>query len=305
MNRFVPAGRLLLHTAQETGAPTISFGLLWLLVGLLPATQAIPIDRFLAEVRLVTLFALGAGLCMVVANRRIRRPVAAHGALAACVLWAAVTARLDAAACLQALGVAWLIWEHCRTEQRIQSLMQAYVWGAALASLGPLFRHFAAGVPASAETLLTLSLALPPACYLSIRAAAHRAWIYWLTMTLVLAAVLLAAPYAAMRAALFPVRLCSGTTGAVGLALFALLLLLVAHGIRRLGPNERRLWGATLAVACLGATSVAWAVRSPLCLLCALALTHPNVWRVAHRRTGGFRRTQIRPPRSGFQVVMP
>jgi O-antigen ligase len=190
----------------------LAFVFLWLFVLSFPTEKAIHVEGFGTVSRLLGIFALGAGVLAVAINGKIRMPLAAHGALAAFVLWSALTMRwsldpeatgLKASTYLQLLGMVWLIWEFCPTQRRIHGVMQAYVLGTVFAAIDTIahfarahqtyYQRYAGGGFDPNDLALTLALGIPMSYYLALQSKPRVAWIYWLHISLIFAAVLLSA----------------------------------------------------------------------------------------------------------------
>jgi O-antigen ligase len=104
---------------------------------------------------------------------------------------------------LQLLGMVWLIWEFAATEDRIASLMRAYVFGTLYASFDTIsrwvlarqtyYQRYAAEGFDPNDLALTLALSLALSYYLSVRSRGAMAWVFRGQMVLALVTILLSA----------------------------------------------------------------------------------------------------------------
>jgi O-antigen ligase len=245
-----------MHRENLTAAGRIAFVFLWLFVLSFPAEKAFDIPGLGTISRLLGLMALGAGILAALIDRRIRVLSPALAAPVLFVLWTALTmlwslapsdTALKLQTYLQLLGMAWLIWEFATTEERIASLMQAYVFGTLYAAFDTISRwtlarqtyyqrYAAAGFDPN-DLALTLALSLPLSYCLSIRSRGAVAWVYRGQMALALATILLSA----------------SRTGFLTVCLAALALPLSFPYLRRV---ERKWIAAGLAVVVLAAVAV-------------------------------------------------
>src|ERR1017187_5053431 len=201
-----------MRRGELTAARRFAFAFLWLFVLSFPAEKAIAIPGLGTISRLLGLIALGAGLLAVSIDGRIRafRPV--HAIPALFVLWGALTMRWSVAPVataakaqtyLQLLGMAWLIWEFAATEDRIASLMRAYVFGTLYAAFDTIsrwllarqtyYQRYAAEGFDPNDLALTLALSLALSYYLSVRSRGAMAWVFRGQMVLALVTILLSA----------------------------------------------------------------------------------------------------------------
>jgi O-antigen ligase len=195
-----------------TAAGRFAFAFLWLFVLSFPAEKAIAIPGLGTISRLFGLVALGAGMLAVLIDGRIRVFSPVHAAPALFVLWTALTMRWSLApeataakaqTYLQLLGMAWLIWEFAATEDRIASLMRAYVFGTLYAAFDTIsrwvlarqtyYQRYAAEGFDPNDLALTLALSLALSYYLSVRSRGAMAWVFRGQMVLALVTILLSA----------------------------------------------------------------------------------------------------------------
>ena len=133
---------------------------------------------------------------------------------AATRFWSLAPGATDARAWtfVQLLVMAWMIWETCRTRERQNVLMSAYVWGTIPASVSTLLRYWrdeqtyyrryaAAGFDPN-DLGLTLALAIPMALYLGLPSRGFRRWCTYTAAALAICAILLTASRSALIASL-------------------------------------------------------------------------------------------------------
>ena len=111
-----------------------------------------------------------------------------------------------AATYVQLLAMMWIAWQVCRTEERQRLVLQAYVAGAAVASLTAIFRYsqnlqtyyrrYAAAGFDPNDFAFTVAFAIPIALYL----ARSKPWVYRAAAVLFCAAILLTASRTALVA---------------------------------------------------------------------------------------------------------
>ena len=200
----------------------------------------------------------------VVAQRRgsLRPPNLALGLAAVFVLWSALTyfwsldrqaTAMRAATLVELLAMVWLIWDTCRDSRLQTRLMQAYIWGAVVASAGAGLRFFhgqqtyylryaAAGFDPN-DFGLILALSIPLALYLALRTGSLMRWCYRVAVLVVLCALLLTgsrtalvAAFVAFGFALWTWRTADRAQRTSGALLFLFLLL----GLYRFAPVATR-----------------------------------------------------------------
>ena len=212
--------------------------------------------------RLLGGLALAAGVIVAIRRRSVRPPNLALALAAAFVFWVAATyfwtlapaaTAARAWTFTQLLAMAWLIWDQCRSASRPVQLMEAYVWGAVLASAATLlryaqnhqtyYRRYAAAGFDPNDLALTLALSIPLALYLALGAPGVRRWICRAAVLPAIAAILLTASRAALVAAalaflfvIFTWRASDRAQRISGVVLLGLLLL----GAFRLAPAASR-----------------------------------------------------------------
>ncbi len=214
------------------------------------------VSRFLGMV------ALAGGLLAALRRRWTRPPNLALVLATAFVLWAGATyfwsLAPEATAArgwtfVQLLAMTWLIWDQARVPERPPQLMQAYVWGAVLASLATLaryaqnhqtyYRRYAAAGFDPNDLALTVALSIPMAFYLALRGRGVWRWAHRAAVLPAIAAILLAASRTALVGALlafcfvvFTWRESDRSQRIAGAVLLGALLL----GAFRLAPSASR-----------------------------------------------------------------
>jgi len=194
--------------------------LLWLFVFSIPWEKSLIVPGVGTAARLLGGLALAAGVGVAIQRKSVRGPNLVLALAAACVLWAAATYFWSLAPVAtvarawtfaQLLAMAWLVWDQCRNAGRPVQLMDAYVWGAAVASVWTLarfaenqptnYRRYAAAGFDPNDLALTVALAIPLALYLSLRARGASAWLYRAAALAAIMAILLTASRTALVAA--------------------------------------------------------------------------------------------------------
>ncbi|MGC9970681.1 MAG: O-antigen ligase family protein [Bryobacteraceae bacterium] len=212
--------------------------------------------------RLLGGLALAAGALVAVRRRSVRPPNLPLALAGVFVVWAAATwfwtlapAATGAWAWTfaQLFAMVWLIWDQCRSASRPVQLMEAYVWGAAVASAATLvryaqnhqtyYRRYAAAGFDPNDLALTLALSIPFSLYLALGGRGAKRWIYRAAVLAAISAVLLTASRAALVAAslaflfvIFTWRESDRAQRISGVVLLGLLLL----GAFRLAPAASR-----------------------------------------------------------------
>jgi O-antigen ligase len=239
-----------------------AWALLCLLVFSLPMEKAIQFPYLGTISRLLGQAAFLVGAAAIVRRGKLREPNAALPLAAAFVLWGGLSwlwsvARPDTVAhfltMAQLLGMAWLVWELCRTAAAQMRLIQAFVAGAAVSSAWTIaraalnrqtnYRRYATAGFDPNDLGITLAIALTFALYLSSRMRGPVVWLVRLAAAAVVAAILLTASRAALAASLvnfvFVALAWRHTTISQRASSIALLLLLIV-GTLRLAPLATR-----------------------------------------------------------------
>jgi O-antigen ligase len=200
------------NSDKLTAAGRLAFAFLWLFIASFPAEKAIEIPGLGTISKLLGLVALAAGAGAALIDSRIRVLSRGHALLALFVLWTAATFQWSLApeetasriqTSLQLLGMAWLIWEFSPGQERVYSLMRAYVFGTFYASADTIGRYLlsrqtyyqryaTAGFDPN-DLALTLALSVPLSYCLAVRTKGPRACLYWLQMALAVLTVLFSA----------------------------------------------------------------------------------------------------------------
>jgi O-antigen ligase len=169
---------------------------------------------------LLGVLAFGAAAAAAVQRGSIRPPNLPLAFAVCFALWAGLTwfwsvdrpATLSRAATFAELvAMAWLIWDSCRDRVRQRRLIQAYVWGALVASISVYVRFFlgrqtywrryaAPGFDPN-DCGLILALSVPLALYLATRSESRMRTGYRLAVVVVLGGLLLTASRTALIAA--------------------------------------------------------------------------------------------------------
>lgn len=208
-----PSNRLDLSHPLEI----IAWVLLCLFVFTMPWEKGVWVPGIGTIARTLGMAAFGAGALAVLRRRRLRPPnlVLVFGALF--VLWSGLSYlwTVDSAATIgrvatlcQLLAMFWLIWELCRGPVRQEQLMSVYVLGALLGagitfvryglSMQTYYRRYAATGFDPNDFGLILVLSIPMAFYLAWRHAGWRRWLWYASVLVVIAAVLLTASRTAL-----------------------------------------------------------------------------------------------------------
>jgi O-antigen ligase len=236
--------------------------LLCLFVFSLPWEKSLWIPGVGTASRLLGGLALAAGALVAIRRRSVRPPNLALALAGVFVVWVAATWFWTLAPAVtaarawtfaQLFAMVWLIWDQCRSASRPVQLMEAYVWGAAVASAATLvryaqnhqiyYRRYAAAGFDPNDLALTLALSIPFSLYLAFGGRGAKRWIYRAAVLPVISAILLTASRAALVAAslaflfvIFTWRESDRAQRISGVVLLGLLLL----GAFRLAPAASR-----------------------------------------------------------------
>jgi O-antigen ligase len=201
------------------GLSQTAWALLCAFVFSIPWEKSVAAGSGSTAARLIGILAFAAGALDVLRRRSARRPNFVLLAAGLFVAWASLTwfwsvdrhatvGRVGTLA--QLLGMAWLIWEECRSPKRQMQLLQAYVCGAVTASANAFWRYghgaqtyyrrYAASGFDPNDFGLVLAISVPIGLYLSLRM--RGAWrALWLAAVAVnLAAMVLTASRAGLVA---------------------------------------------------------------------------------------------------------
>ncbi len=190
----------------------LAWPLLCLFVFSIPWVKSLAVGELGTFTRLVGLLALATVGLAALLDRSFRPPNLALIAAAAFAAWTALSWRWSivpaetadrAFTFAQLLAMLWMIWQACRSSRRLSGLMQAYVAGAAVASVLTLtryargletyYRRYAAPGFDPNDLGLTVALAIPLALYLALHERGPLRWAYHAAVVLAIAAILLSA----------------------------------------------------------------------------------------------------------------
>lgn len=233
----------------------VAWALLCAFVFTIPWEKSVFVPEVGSIARFLGIVAFAAGGIAALRCRPLRKPNAALLLAALFVIWSAATWwwSLDAFATqrrirtfAELLAMFWLIWNSCRTPERQQNLMQAYVLGATAASCLAFWRYFhnrqtyylryAAGGFDPNDFGLVLATSVPLALYLALTHTGLRRWVYLAIVPTVISAVVLTASRASLVATFVALtfslvvwRAADRTFRTVSLALIAGLGLSLVH----------------------------------------------------------------------------
>lgn len=173
----------------------IAYGALWLFVLAVPWERVIVLPGLSIVTRATGALALVLSLLAIVVSGRFRRWRGFQIAALLFVIWAGIGIWIFSMSrvpnkfytFVQLFAVVWIMWELTTTRRRQLGLMTAYVLGGYIASIGTLvlyrneaslLRRFAAGGADPNSLAMSLSLALPMAWYLGLRA--ERPLVRWI-----------------------------------------------------------------------------------------------------------------------------
>jgi O-antigen ligase len=200
---------------QQTARPLLTrlaFLCLWIFVFSMPIEKAIEIPGLGTISKLAGLISVGAGVLAIATQARFRIPGGVQIALAAFVLWSAITVRWSMApdwtvdrtvTYVQLLSLVLLIWEFCGEERYILSLLNAYVLGT-LIPAGDTVHRFLFGQMTyynryattgfdPNDLALTLAISVPMSYYLGLHSKGVIRWIYRIQLTAAMGTIFLTA----------------------------------------------------------------------------------------------------------------
>lgn len=199
--------------------PRAAWTLLCLFVFSIPWEKSVALPGLVTLSHLFGILAFLAAAAVAVRRGSVRPPNLALVFAVCFVIWAWITwlwsvdrpATVDRARTFAELAaMVWLIWDACRDRVRQRHLMQAYVWGAVVASISTYirfllgrqtyWRRYAAPGFDPNDCGLILALAVPLALYLSLRGGPWMRIAYRAAILVVLGGVLLTASRTALIA---------------------------------------------------------------------------------------------------------
>lgn len=268
-----------------------AFGTLWCFVLVLSWDMFTELPIVGSIPRVVGLVASAVGIVHILARRRLRPLSWFHVFALLFVLWAGIssfwsidpdTTRTRVLTYLQLAVLVWLIWEIAWSPERQQSLLQAYVLGAAVAALATI-HNYAAGVAWKVapegeaarfaalnqnpnELGLILALGLPMAWYLSLSQPQRRmAWLWQVYLPLASTAILLTASRGAFLTLLVALMIIPWTQGRLRLrakvtlyALVVVSLVLASQFLPETTLDRLRTTRADIAIGRFGGRGVIW-----------------------------------------------
>jgi len=144
----LPAPRAL--AAGDTALGKLAFGALWIFVFVVPWEESVPLLGGFVISRWVAMAASFLLVLSVLATRQLRRPSAIHLLMLALVAWSAITlfwtidgtmTETRVGTYAQLLLAAWIMWELATTETRVISMLEAYLFGAAVLAIDTLINY--------------------------------------------------------------------------------------------------------------------------------------------------------------------
>lgn len=228
---MLPSYRLV-EGADRSTIERIAFGLLWLLVFSIPGEKSFEIPGFGTITKLFGIIAVGAGVMVVLASNRIRVWNQIHFTMLGFIAWSGTTYLWTRSpemtserliSYLQLFGMVFLVWQLCIRDIEQIRLLQAYTLGMCVPAGNTVIRFLLAkqtyyqryaseGFDPN-DLALTCCIAIPIACYLSIRIAGWSAWVYRGVIGFALIAIFLSASRAGAAAALVALCLIPWTYG--------------------------------------------------------------------------------------------
>jgi len=152
-----PQAQPRVWAAGDTALGKLAFATLWIFVFVMPWEESVPLWGGFVISRWVALVAVSLLVLAVLATRRLRRPCALHTLMLAFVAWSAVTLfwTIDSLSTQTRVGTysqlllaVWMMWELATTEDRVRSLLQAYVMGATVLCVSTII-NYSLGIQAS------------------------------------------------------------------------------------------------------------------------------------------------------------
>jgi O-antigen ligase len=198
-----------------------AFLFLWLLVFSVPWEDSILLPGFGTAARLIGVVAFGFGVLGIVERGYMKWPSPGFVLLTVFVAWSAATyfwsinpeaTAVRIGTYCQLLGLAFLIFQFCSDGQRLARLIQAYLLGTFVSSLGTIvhfylkreagYQRYAATGFGANDLGVTLALSLPFSYQMSVASRGVRRWLYRLHLVVTITAILLTASRTALVASL-------------------------------------------------------------------------------------------------------
>jgi O-antigen ligase len=135
------------HTAGDSSLGQLAFAGLWLFVFVMPWEEAVPLWGGFVISRWIALLAGTMLAIAVLASHHLRRLSPLHGWMLAFVGWGALTLfwTVDSPSTITRVGTyaqlllaVWMMWELATTDQRILSLLKAYMLGATVIAVSTI-----------------------------------------------------------------------------------------------------------------------------------------------------------------------
>ncbi len=241
----------------------VAWPLLCVFVFTIPWEKSIFVPGIGTITRMVGLALVIAGVAAAALRRSVRFPNLALILATAFVAWASLSyfwsvSPVNSAArvrtFVQLLVMLWLIWDLCRTPPQERALIQAYVAGSVVSSIGTMaryvgglqtyYRRYAAPGFEPNDMALTLALVVPLAMYLALQARPLFRWLYRIAAGLAIVALLLTASRTGLIACIvafgFAVWTWRASNTEQKIADVVLLALLILGTVRFAPPASRR-----------------------------------------------------------------
>lgn len=196
-----------------------AFLFLWLFVFSVPWENSILVPGFGTVARSIGVVAFGLGALGIIERRYMKWPGLGFLLLAVFVAWSsatyfwsinpqATTIRINTYC--QLLGAAFLVFQFCTCRQRLTRLIQAYLLGTCVSSIGTIINYYltreaeyhryaATGFNAN-DLGYILALSLPFSYQMAVESRGVRSWFYRLHLVLATTAILLTASRGALVA---------------------------------------------------------------------------------------------------------